>query len=81
MDLSNATFIGLMTIGFVNVVTMYKPTIDAKRKIILSVVFAFGLTFVPAEFGNMILDKAKLAIEVALAASGSYKIAQKVGGM
>lgn len=78
--LSNATFVGLATLGIVNVITMFKPDIDSKYKFLISVGAAFALTFVPAEFGVIILDKMKVAIEVAFAASGTYKLAQKIGG-
>lgn len=80
MDLGNATFIGLMTLGFVNVLTIWKPNLDSRYKFIASVLFAFGLTFVPSDLGIIILDKAKLALEYAFAASGVYKLAQKAGG-
>ena len=83
MDLSfltNITFVGLATLGIVNVVTLFIPNIDSRYKFIISIVAAFALTFVPAEFGNMILDKMRVALEVALAASGTYKLAQKIGG-
>lgn len=79
IDLANVTFIGLMTIGFVNVLTFFKPGLDSKIKFGSSVLVAFALTFVPADIGVVVLDKAKVAIETALLASGVYKIAQKVG--
>lgn len=78
MDLSTATFTGLMTIGFVNVVTFFKPNMDSRVKFALSLVFAFGLTFVPAETGLMILEKAKVAIGAALGVSGAYKLTQNL---
>lgn len=80
MDLTNITFIGLITIGVVNVLTMAAPKLDSRIKFGISVLVAFGLTFVPQDISNLLLDKAKQALEVAFAASGSYKIAQKVGG-
>ena len=83
MDLSfltNITFVGLATLGIVNVVTMFKPGLDSKYKFIVSIVAAFALTFVPAEIGNIVLDKMKVALEVAFSASGTYKLAQKIGG-
>lgn len=79
-DLSNATFIGLVTLGVVNVITMFKTDLDSRIKFIISVLVAFGLTFVPEEIGGMILDKLKIALEVAFAASGVYKLATKAGG-
>ena len=80
MDLANATFIGLATLGMVNVTTFFYPNLDSKLKFGLSIVAAFVLTFVPPSIGVLVLDKAKLAIETALAVSGSYKLAMKVGG-
>ena len=80
MDLANSTFIGLATLGTVNVVTFFYPNLDSKLKFGLSIVAAFVLTFVPAGVGGLVLDKVKLAIETALAVSGSYKLAMKVGG-
>lgn len=80
MDLTSVTFIGLMTLGVVNVVTFFKPTLDSKIKFAISVIVAFSLTFVPPELGNIILDKAKVALEIAFASSGTYKLAQKIGG-
>lgn len=81
MDLSSITFVGLATLGVVNVVTLFKADLDSKYKFLISVVAAFVLTFVPAELGNELLDKMKVAVEVAFAASGTYKLAQKAGGL
>lgn len=80
MNVFELGFIGLMTLGFVNVVTFYKPSLDSKVKFALSVVFAFALTFVPVEFANLLLERIKEALGVALMMSGVYKISQKVGG-
>lgn len=80
MDLTNATFAGLITLGVVNVLSFYKPDMDSKLKFTIAVLTAFVLSFVPPTIGNVILDKAKLAIEIAFASSGAYKIAQKAGG-
>lgn len=79
MDLANITFVGLITLGVVNVITFFYPTLDSKVKFGLAVLTAFLLTFVPAELGNIILDKAKIAIEIAFASSGGYKLATKMG--
>lgn len=79
-NLLDMTFVGLMTVGFVNVISFYKPNMDSKVKFGLSVLFAFALTFVPAEFASVILEKAKVALGAAFAMSGVYKIAQKAGG-
>jgi hypothetical protein len=79
MDLTTVTFVGLATLGVVNVVTLFIPNIDSRYKFLISIVAAFGLTFVPAELSNVLLDKMKIAVQVAFAASGGYKLAQVVG--
>jgi hypothetical protein len=78
--LSNLTFVGLATLGIVNVITLFKSDLDSKYKFLISVVAAFALTFVPASLGTVLLDKMKIAVEVAFAMSGVYKLAQKAGG-
>jgi hypothetical protein len=80
MDLTNITFVGLITLGVVNVISFFKPAMQSSIKFGISILVAFALTFIPADLGNIILDKAKIAIEVAFAASGTYKLASKVGG-
>lgn len=81
MDLENITLAGLAVIGVVNVVSFYKPDMDSRYKFALSFVVAFLITFVPVDLGNIILEKAKDALQVAFIASGTYKLAQKVGGI
>jgi hypothetical protein len=80
MDFANLTFIGLATLGFVNVLSFFKPDMKSEIKFGLSVVAAFLFTFVPADLGNVIFEKAKLALETAFAASGTYKLVTKAGG-
>lgn len=80
MDLATLTLTGLAAIGVVNVVSFFKPDMDSRVKFVLSAVVAFAVTFIPQELGMVILDKAKEAITVALAASGVYKLAMKAGG-
>ena len=80
MDFSNMTFVGLATLGTVNVIGFFYPKLDSKVKFGLSIAAALLFAFGPAELGNLLFDKVKLAIEVALAVSGSYKLATKVGG-
>lgn len=80
MDLQSATFVGLATLGIVNVVTLFKSDIDSKYKFLISILAAFALTFIPESLGVILLDKMKIAIEVAFASSGTYKLAQKIGG-
>lgn len=80
MDFMNVTLAGLAAIGAVNVLLMWKPEIDSKWKFIVSLVVAFAVLFIPEQFGNVILNNLRQAIEVAFAASGLYKLATKAGG-
>lgn len=50
-------------------------------KFALSAVTAFVIVmFVPAELESFVLEKAKEALIIAFAMSGTYKIASKAGG-
>lgn len=80
LDLGNATLVGLAIIGVVNVATFFKPDLGTKEKFGLSVVVAILIGFVPLDLGNDILNRVVVALTAAFAASGGYKIAQKVGG-
>lgn len=80
MDLETMTLAGLVAVGLVNVLTMWKPGLDSKIKFGISALAAFAVLFIPVNLGNLILEKAKEALTVAFAASGAYKIAQKAGG-
>jgi hypothetical protein len=79
MDLATLTLTGLVAIGTVNVISFFKPDLDSKIKFFLSFLVAFAVAFIPLEFGNVILNNAKVALEAALAASGTYKLVQKIG--
>jgi hypothetical protein len=80
MDLLDTTLAGLVAIGVVNVITMWKPALSSQVKFGIAFVVAFLVLFIPPDLGNIILEKAKIALEVAFASSGVYKLAQKVGG-
>lgn len=80
MEVLTMGFIGVMTIGVINVVGFFKPDLDSRIKIALSIAVAFGLTFVPADISNLLLAKITLALEVTAFATGGYKLAQKIGG-
>ena len=80
MDIAQLGFLGLIGLGTVNALSLWKSTMDSKLKLIISGVVVFIATFIPVELGNIIADKAKLAIEVALASSGGYTLAKRAGG-
>jgi hypothetical protein len=80
MDIFQMGLVGLVALGAVNVVTFFKPDMDSKLKFAISLVVAFLVAFVPLDIGNIILDKLRLALEAAFAASGTYKLFTKAGG-
>ena len=80
MDFSSLTFAGLATIGIVNVISFFVPEMDSRIKFAISIVAAFALSFIPEAISVTLYDKTIQAIEVAFAASGTYKLAQKIGG-
>lgn len=80
MDILNMSLVGLVALGAVNVVTFFKPDMDSRLKFSISVLIAFVVAFIPADLGNLLLDKLRLALEAALAASGTYKLFSKAGG-
>lgn len=80
MDLQSLTLAGLAAVGVVNVLTFFKPNLSSQVKFALSAVAAFAvIALVPVGLGNVFLNYAKEALAIALAMSGTYKIASKVG--
>lgn len=79
MDFQSMTLAGLMAIGAVNVVTMFKANIDSRVKFIISLVVAFTALYIPEQIGNDVLNKLRDAIQIAFASSGAYKLATKAG--
>jgi hypothetical protein len=73
-------FTGLMTIGLVNIVGFFVPGLTSTSKLVIAFVAAFGLSFVPADVGNMLLDKIIKSLEVVAATSGFYRLTQNAGG-
>jgi hypothetical protein len=80
MDIFSLALPGLVALGFINVLTFFKPDMDSKVKFAGSAVVAFIVLFVPPVFSNMLADNIKNALAVAFAVSGTYKLAQKIGG-
>jgi hypothetical protein len=76
MDIASLTLTGLVAIGTVNIISFFKPNLDSRVKFFLSFIVAFGVTFIPAELGNLLLNNAKIALEAALGGSGVYKLFQ-----
>lgn len=80
IDLGNITLVGLAIIGAVNAWTFFRPDAESKEKFLLSVVVALLIGFIPADLGSVILERIVAALTAAFAASGGYKLTQKLGG-
>ena len=82
IDLQSVGFVALVTFGAVSAVNFWRPQ-SSRTNFVLSVIFALGLGFVPADMGNMIANRIKDAIMVATGLNGAYqalsKIATRVG--
>lgn len=80
-SLANIGLVGLVALGVVNVVSLFKPDLDSRIKFMLSFLVAFGVTFIPEELGSLILQNAKVALQAAFSASAAYKLFSKAGGL
>jgi hypothetical protein len=81
IDIASLSFLGLIGIGVSNVVSFFRPSLDSRMKFGICFAAVFVATFIPYDLANEFLNKAKLALEVAFAGSGAYKLAQKAGGI
>lgn len=82
IDITTAGFILLSTFGAVSAVNFWKKQ-TTQWNFILSVLFAFLFGFVPADLGNLIANKIKDAIAIAVTLNGAYQfiggVARKIG--
>lgn len=79
MELESLSFAALVSIGFVNVVTMFRPIDDSRIKLAIAFVVAFGVSFIPQDISNMLLAKSVDALKIAFIGTGGYKLAQIIG--
>ena len=84
LDLLQLGAVGLLTLGAVKSVDIFAVwknyTLGSETKWLLAVGFAFLFGFIPAEFGNFFLDKAKDALQIAVAVTGVFKLIEKMKG-
>lgn len=80
MDYLSMGFIAIMAVGVVNIISFIAPNMDSKIKISIAFVVAFGLTFIPVDVQNVILEKIRIALSATTFGSGVYKLTQKAGG-
>lgn len=80
IDLTNITLAGLAIIGAVNALVIFRPETTPKEKFIVSVAVALLIGYIPADLGVELHNRLVEAIKAAFAASGAYKMSQKIGG-
>ncbi len=82
IDIASAGFVLLATFGAVSAVNFWKKQ-TSQMNFILSVVFAIVFSFVPPDLGNVIVNKVRDAVAIALSLNGAYQflggVAKKVG--
>ena len=73
--------VGLLTLGAVKSFDIFAEwknySLGSEQKWLLALLFAFLFGFIPAEFGNFFLDKAKDAVQIAVAVTGVFKLIEK----
>lgn len=81
-DYASAGFILLATFGAVSAVNFWKKQ-DSRGNFLLSILFSFLFSFVPADLGSIIANKVKEAIAIAVTLNGAYQflggVAKKIG--
>ena len=80
-DVQSASFLMLASFGSVYAVNLYRK-FDSKTNLLISFLFAFAYSFVPADFGNVIANHVKDAYATAMTICGAYQfgsgIAKKI---
>lgn len=83
INIAQASFTLLATFGTVSAVTFWKKDLESNQKFLLSVAVAFIFGFVPADLGNLLANKIKEAISIAVALNGAYQfisgVVKKIG--
>ena len=80
MDLASLTFLGLVGYGVVGVISYFKEDLDKRVKFLVLFLVVGAATFIPTDLGNILLEKAKMALEVAFAMTATGTLAKKIGG-
>lgn len=82
IDIASIGFVALATFGTVSAINFFKP-MNSKANFLLSLVFAIIYGFVPADLGNIVVNKVRDAYAVAVVLNGAYQflggVVKKVG--
>lgn len=83
MNVLEMGFIAIATFGSVSALNYFWKNATTQRNFLMSLLFAFAFSFVPADMGNIIANKVKDAVAVAVALNGLYQmlsgVAKKIG--
>jgi hypothetical protein len=79
----SGSYIFALTFGAVSSINIFYKELDSKQNLALSFIFALIFAFIPADFGNIILNRVKDAVGVAVGLNGTYQffsgIVKKIG--
>lgn len=73
-------FAGVVSYGAVGVIGMWRKDLTTQQKVLLLGAIAFIVSFIPADFGNIILNHLKVALAVAFGMTATSTVANKIGG-
>lgn len=83
IDIASIGFVALATFGTVSAVNFFAKRLDSRQNFLLSVLFAVIYSFVPADLGNIAVNKFRDAFAIAVTLNGAYQflggVAKKVG--
>ena len=71
---------GVVAFGAVGVISHFKKDLTTEMKLGLLFVTAFLVGFVPADLGDVLFNRVKEAVGIALGIHATWTVAKKVGG-
>ena len=77
MDIFSLGAVGLITFGGTWLITLFVPNLDSKTRFGVSVAVALIAGFIPADLGNVIVNKVRDAFGIAVAVAGGYQLIVK----
>lgn len=63
----------ILTFGAVSAVNIFYKPLESKQNLALSFIFALAFNFIPTDLGNIILNRIKDAVTIAIGLNGSYQ--------
>lgn len=82
IDIQTISFVALATFGTVSAINFFYK-LNSQGNFLLSLLFAIVYGFIPADLGNIILNRVRDAYIVAVSLNGAYQflggVAKKIG--